>query len=337
MTERTRELAHEFLARHGFALDDDGVFFGAPHVLLLDYYEGCAVQRSESAWENLANSASPILALEGELPRMRDAYVSQLADSLESYLRDKGSQTEFSVVHDYLTGCLRVSALAEDWLDAPVRLNLGLTIDEWTDYTLNVTYPAYNSDEYDEENKGKFDKSSIMWLTRRQGYKQVDLRRAQYAVIEASELDDPLQLIPSPFLYSAAMEIWHELCDINQLGFFIMVPLRELLVMWTMQHWGKKKRKWPGYVLLSKDTRCGFFTTWLGSRSLLGIKLERDVKVPLCDVDIRPDGMRGYSVYGISMSGAIWRPNRILHWGLPRQFRRDAQAFEAGQSIGLLP
>lgn len=337
MDDEQAMLARAFLERLGFMPCGDGMFAGPPHALLLDYYEGCADWRRKSAWKPLAESSAPMLALEGELPRMSEAYNTQLAILLLDELRENGCPTELGVVRDYLAGSLRVSSLRDDWLEAPVRLNLGLTVDDWSEYTANVTYPAYGWREYDWQYKGCFGDSSIMWLTRRQGYNQSDLRKAQHSVITASGLDDPLKMIPSPFLYSTAMEIWHELCYNNQLGFFLLVPLRELLVMWSMRRWGEEHRKWPGYVLLAKETRCGFFSTWLGSGSLLRIQLERDVKAPLCDVTIEPDGMSGYSMYAVYESAGIWKPGRILHWGFPRQLRRDAESLGIGTFIDRLP
>lgn len=337
MGDEQAALARAFLERHGFSLSADGVFDGPPHALLLDNYEGCHDWRRRSAWESLAKSSEPMIALEDELPKMSDAYSTQLAILLLDELRRKGCATEPSVVRKFLASNLRVSMRCDDWLDAPVRLNLGLTVDDWSDYTANVTYPAYGYEEYDWQYKGCFDKSSIMWLTQRQGYRQSDLRKAQYSVVDASGLDDPHKMIPSPFLYSAAMEIWHELCHNNQLSFFLLVPLRELLIMWSMRRWGEERHKWPGYVLLAKETRCGFFSTWLGSGSLLGIRLERDVKVPLCDVNIKPDGMSGYSVDSVYGSVGIWQAGSILHWGLPRQFRRDARALGIGAYVDRLP
>ncbi len=337
MDEDQTTLARAFLERQGFSLCADGAFVGPPHVLLLDDKEGCYGGGRRSTWKPLAESSAPMLTLEGELPKMIEAYSTQLADLLFDELKRKGSPAELNAVCEFLENNLRVSVLLDDWLNAPVRLNMGLTVDVWSEYTANVTYPAYGYEVTDLDYKGWFGESSIMWLTRRQGYSQSDLREAQHSVIDACKLDDPLKMIPSSFLYSAAMEIWHELCFNNQLGFFLLVPLRELLLMWSMIHWGGERHKWPGYVLLAKETRCGFFSTWQGSGSLLGIRLERDVKVPLCDVTIEPDGMHGYSLYDVYRSTRIWHPGGILHWGLPRQFRRDADGLGVGAYVDRLP
>ena len=53
---------------------------------------------------------------------------------------------------------------------------------------------------------------------------------------------------------------------------------------------------------------------------------QRDLKVPLGNVDVFPDGVNGYSIYEVCGNSKLWGPDRILHWGLPRQLRRDAAA-----------
>ena len=211
-------------------------------------------------------------------------------------------------------------------------MNLGLTVDSGFDYTLNATYPAYGGRIYDGENKGLFDRSSIMWLTRRQGYRQAELREALFQIKENKDA------IESPYLRSAAMEIWHELSDLNQLCFFISIPLRELLLMMSMQRWGKKHKKWPGYVLVGTETVCGFLDRFQGSCSLLGIRLEKPVKLPLDVLEIEPDGSYGYGIYEIrgyepNHIPEVWKPGCVRYYGLPRGFRRDA----ASMGIRRLP
>ena len=250
------------------------------------------------------------------IPRMQETYKEHLRECMTEDLRGGA----YKAIDLLLDTDLSVSGDPEVWLNAPVRLNLGLTVDAFSDYTLNVTYPAYEWEEYESEWKGAFHWSSIMWLTRRQGYTQARLREAQHNVKRAAELPDPHTLIPSKYLYSAAMEIWHELSIYNQLGFFVRVPLKEALLAVSMQICGKRSGKGQGYFLLDRSTTCGFFTTWEGSCSLLGIEMEKDVRVPLADLDIFPDGADGYALFEVHGSSEKWQPDKILHWGFPRDF-----------------
>ena len=108
------------------------------------------------------------------------------------------------------------------------------------------------------------------------------------------------------------------------------MPLRELLLLKSMEQYGNK---WKGFVVAGTETACGFFNTFEGSCSLLGIKLEKPVKLPLNVLDIEPDGVSGYSMYDVVDGSAasianIWRENCIEQWGYPKGFR------EASSSLG---
>ncbi len=258
-----------------------------------------------------------------DLPPFK-AFESLLGSYIDSYICDLNNNKnddDFIEIKNHI----HIGSDLSDWLEIPVRLNLGLNVDAYSEYTLNTVYPAYLGEDYDSMNKGQFKDSSIMWLTRRQGYKQSQLRNALYSIKDKNASS----LIKSPYLYSAAKEVWNELSIFNQLGFFVIVPIKELLLLITMEKWGKQHKKWPGYILLDSSVRCGFYTSWEGSCSALGIKLEKPVKLPLNVSDIEPDdSLNGidyyYSLYDVCNDESIWQPEKILHWGLPRQFRRDA-------------
>lgn len=204
-------------------------------------------------------------------------------------------------------------------MDIPVHLILGINVDADWEFTLNTTYPAYMGREYDSENKGMFDKSSVMWLTRRQGYKQAHLRQHLYALQGENDDMHDGDLVESKYLASVAREIQGEYTIFNQLAFLLDLPLQEALMMATMQKWGKAHGKWPGYVLLDKKSTCGFVCKWLGGCSSLRINLEKDVKIPLNNAEIYPDGVYGYPIPAHDVD---WKRDCITHWGLSRQFRK---------------
>ena len=314
----------------GFLPDERGLFHIAPDLVAL----------KPDCWSRLVEAdESPFVAVEAAIPELSKLWLEALCKRLEEREAVKQAQCEDpdASVYDFVNARVVLEDSPEVWLTAPVRMNLGLTVDRDWEYTLNVVYPAYQGEDYEAEHKGYFGRSSIMWLTRRQGYKQAQLNKARYRIEEASRLKDPRKVIPSEYLFSAANEIWNEQSIFNQLGFFALAPLREALLMATMQRWGRKNGKWPGYVLLDKSVRCGFFSTFNGSCSCLGIKLEKPVKLPLDIVEAEPDmddsgfHLFGFSLYSVCQNPGIWQPGKILHWGLPRQFRRDAAALGVGQ------
>ena len=318
--DREKELI-EACQKAGFERNEEGKIPVPPEI----------VPFSEKLWEALAETkTNPFEALPALIPlfiQQQEEHYRKDTDALPSWkkiAKKLEGEWDGEFVRSFLEERLCLSERTEDWLMAPVRLNIGMTVDSYREYTLNVTYPAYSWAEYEWDNRGHFQYSSIMWLTRRQGYKQADLREAQHLVKEAANAKDPLTVISSPYLYSAAMEIWHELSIFNQLGFFIQLPLWQLLLLVTMQRWGEARKKWPGYILLDKKTRCGFFSTDDGSCSLLGIQLEKEVKIPLKDVDLYPDAAIGYSQIDVHEDPEVWQLDCIRHIGFPRQFRRDA-------------
>ena len=296
----------------GFSRDEKGFFHLFPRRAVI----------TREVWEKLSEGKAPP---RGRVEECHKALQADFLEELSDRLYEKPSLLPVrQQIEDYLQEHTLWEGDAGDWLKAPVRVNLGVTVDCYSEYTSNVVYPAYDWPDYADRPPGEFDYASIMWLTRRQGYSRADLREAQYSVQEAVKEEDPQTVIPSRYLFTAAMEIWHELSIFNQLGFFVTLSLEELLLIREMQRWGKEKKKWQGYVLLDKGTRCGFFSTWDGSSSLLGIEMERDLKLPLSDIEAIPDGAEKFAIYDVIQDEEVWKSGCILHWGLSRQFRQDA-------------
>lgn len=278
-------------------------------------------EKSFTIWGGITDGFWELLTQKDMIPfETLRRFVFEISDidpkEIEEFIRDR----KYFARPDALLQNYLANRSEECWLETPVFVNIGLTVDDFSEYTLNATYPAYGSAEYDEEYKGRFHKSSIMWLTRRQGYSQAELRDALYNVKTNSIC------IESPYLRSAAMEIWHEMTDINQLGFFLSMPLKELLLIKTLQYWGRNNKKWPGYILVGTNTTCGFYNTQEGSCSLLEIYLEKPVKLPLNILDVKPDGASGYSIAEVcgpySDNDKIWKKSCIQHWGFHRSARR---------------
>ena len=71
--------------------------------------------------------------------------------------------------------------------------------------------------------------------------------------------------------------------------------------------WERKGRR---KIILDKKAVCGLYDTWNGAGSILEIKLEKDVVLPMKYISTAwPDGGRGYSLasaYGICSD--MWTP-----------------------------
>ena len=298
----------------GLMPDEDGII-RRPHL----------AEFSHDCWGEAAGKReeAPLELVSHLVPFLRKAY----ADYVEEILWDiREPGWTLGDIQEYAEAHVKLTEDPLVWMEAPVRVNLALTVDSFCEHSVNVTYPAYGWEDYEDLQGETFEYSAIMWLTRRMGYSRKQLRQAQYLIRDVVGKPDPVAEIGSRYLYSMAMEIWHELSDVNQLSFFALMPVRELLLLKRMKDWGRAHRKWPGYVLLDKGTRCGFIDTFCGSGSLLGVELEKDVKLTLDAAAVFPDGGRGYSTYGVYGSTEFWKEGCIRRWGFPRQMRRDFEA-----------
>jgi len=184
------------------------------------------------------------------------------------------------------------------------------TGDENFDYVSNDVYPHYNGrieDTIPEE-------ASILWLARQQGYKKSQLNKAmRHGDFSGSEL-----------LKSLRKEVHNCSSHMNALTFFVEMTVEQLFDLQEALKDNEKndpplkkdeykcvwERKGRRKIILGKDAVCGLYDTWNGAGSILEIKLEKDVVLPMKYISTAwPDGGRGYSLasaYGICSS--MWTP-----------------------------
>ena len=124
------------MAALGAAPDDRGRFSLRPHRLFFD----------DSLWNRLTDGPeAPFPALEGLYEDLKaqclrghlDRYVDLLAET-------PGLRQQRQELRQYLSDRLELILPREAVADTPVWLILGLNVDSFSDYTLNVTYPAYS-------------------------------------------------------------------------------------------------------------------------------------------------------------------------------------------------
>ena len=104
----------------------------------------------------------------------------------------------------------------------------------------------------------------------------------------------------------------------NALSFFVKLSLKEALelhelvndIQFTKNGYVKISdgKEATSEITLAKETACGLYDTWNGAGSMLEIKLEKDVVLPLKYIDsASPDGCRGYSISSIyGVCGSFW-------------------------------
>lgn len=195
----------------------------------------------------------------------------------------------------------------------PVNIYLD-TGDGTTDYVLNSHYPHWGED------MGKpFDPAaSLVWLAEQQGYTKEELESA----MDKGDCHNP-----HGFLETARVEEANANSHMLTVGFMVMMALddimdlNESLRMHEHMTQAKKAVVNPSYVVIDKDTTCGLMDPWDGGGGVLGLELERDVKVPLDIIrSAMPDGGDGLcnlNWYGICESG--YKPLKSMELVEPQE------------------
>ena len=189
----------------------------------------------------------------------------------------------------------------EDSFNHDVKVNLLIDCGNAnSDYTCDNVLNYCGNGEIDEN-------SSILWLARQQG-KEKELREAVDMFVESNGEDES----SDPFVRSCITE-WNNLTSsMGTLTFLTSMRLFELLDLVGVQKKIEKgENKYDSdFIEISKDVMCGLFDPVSGSGSALEIELHKDVKIPVKNLRICPEGchMAGYDVnevYGIV--GSAWR------------------------------
>ena len=169
------------------------------------------------------------------------------------------------------------------------------------DYTLNNFGPHYNA----RENEPISEESSLLWLARQQGYSKTQLKQAMR--------ERPAE---KTFMQSVYDEIINVGSHMNTLTFLVKMSLEDYFHLTDAI--GKERernksytltgRKGRGWILLDKTTTTGLYDPWSGGGSLLEIRLDKDVRLPIrCIETAKHDGCRGYSIREIyGCSSTLW-------------------------------
>ncbi len=199
-----------------------------------------------------------------------------------------------------------------------IRVDTG---DGASEYTLNTLEPGYMGWLYGYGYHIQ-NRASIAWLTKQQGYKKGDLSSALHC-IEENGHDHELQ----GYIKSAAYEVCNELTSRNQLVFLLELTLEQIMLLFTCAQWGRQTGNWPGYVVLDKETRAGFFDAGSGSGSRMGIRPERDVKLPIKYISsVYPDDLEeGCSVLRVYEDRSMWKGGGLKRMVLPKKLRGDLE------------
>lgn len=142
------------------------------------------------------------------------------------------------------------------------------------DFTCNNFGPHYAA----RENEPIPKESSLLWLAKQQGYTKTQLKNAMKA-----RPKEPV------FLQSVYDEINNVGSQMSTLTFLIEMTFGEFLDLCDAieaeddlnRSYTIDGRHGRGYIVISSDANCGLFDKWQGGGSILEIKLDKDVKLPI--------------------------------------------------------
>ena len=178
----------------------------------------------------------------------------------------------------------------DHYLKQKIYVNIVVdTGDGVRDYTCNnvASYSGPKEKDVDE-------RSSLLWLTKQQGYTKEQLLDA---VIEDKTHG-------STFLNTVSEECHNVASHSNALCLFVEMTVEQYIQL------SQNEDKKP--LILDKATSCGLFDTFHGAGSLLSIKLEKSVVIPAAYIKLRLEEEFRYSVSEVyGMPDDFWKETII--------------------------
>lgn len=169
---------------------------------------------------------------------------------------------------------------------------------------------------YGNSGDGTIDnESSMLWLAKTQG-KATALRKACKKVHRNDGYYVEREEDKDKFVESCIQEFENLSSHMGTVTFLVKMNLFQLFDLLELQndeydekgiYDPRKNEKSKSYIVLGKETMCGLYDSWGGGGSVLGIELDRDVKLPIkyCVFSVDKCKMHGYDVgevYGMSLN-----------------------------------
>lgn len=213
----------------------------------------------------------------------------------QPFKRHKGFITDWFMEH--LTFILPDQHYLKQKLCVDIVLDTG---DRDYEYVLNNIYPHYLGVYHEPISE----KSSLLWLSRQQGYCKTKLDKA----LKKQEYGN------SRFLESVRNELLNCFLSMNRLVFLVEMTLGDLLKLQEeIQSEAKRdsagtETKRKKVLVIDKTVRCGFYDSWNGGIGDLKIELEKDVRLPINIIgSALPDG-NGFEDGGYGMRDMHYVP-----------------------------
>lgn len=305
MDSQRREQIISKLERLGYLREPDGAFRICPPLRELEKPE-----LEQIFFDGTSYSRHP--------RRNFDALMEQLARQELEELAERLEEPELSL--EELAGLVEICLPVQAYLGQRCRCDILVdTGDSGSDYSLNTLAPGCDGFVYGVGYR-LYDHASIVWLTKQQGHTKAELADALHRI------KDPKNGLQG-YLRSAAYEVWHEMTCENQLYFLAETTLEQAMLIQAAVQWGQRTGLWNGYVVLDRRGRAGFFDSWRGGGSLMGLALERDVKLPIKYIAAAlPDAvLDSYNVCSVYLDRSMWEKGRVKQITLPKKFRLEME------------
>lgn len=218
----------------------------------------------------------------------------QLVDQVSEYLDDLGIEYDSEELSTYISENVSIDIPLDHYLNQKVCVNIVLDVgDANYEFVTNSIYPSY----YGESGAPLSQPSSLVWVAKQQGYTKTDMKDALYHNNTSSS-----------FLKSVRRELLNTTTAINAVHIMVRMSLRECLNLNQIiyhrdcgkyEYYPEDRHK-CGYIVIDKDSTVGLVDSWNGAGGLLGIQLEKDLKLPIKYIySAEPDCCRNYSVKSI--------------------------------------
>lgn len=244
---------------------------------------------SDSTLQEIADE-NPECGLEEQLDEWANDYACDYGyGEIEKQIRDKLTESEeedfdeFNM-DEWLQEHLYFYYDADDF-NRDVYVNIVIDAgDANYDFTKNNILSSYYGEngEFEEE-------SSILWLAKQQG-KEVAVRAACKAVFrEDGNYLDREVFEKDTFTESVVQELENTSSGLNALVFLVKMDVKSFLKIAALRKQNEKAnasytlsgRTGTGSITVGWETMCGLFDMWNGGGSVLEIKLNKNVEIPL--------------------------------------------------------
>lgn len=286
-TENMRKQVIDTLKEKICFQENDGIFYGTFDA---DYRDTMSTETALS----ILNDDNPRNALFDVMEEWYSETQWDMMNDIESEVATDLGMVDTDLISDIISDMVCIDYPTEHFLAQKFCANILIdTGDGNYDFVLNSVYPAYCGD-YDEVID---EKASLVWLARTQGYSKDEL----WMTLQEGDITDE-----KSFLKSVRAEVANETGHMNILVFLVELTLEQLINLKGVLSKSESQEK---YLVVDKDTMTGLYDPWYGGGSILGIQLEKGVKIPFKYIrSILPDGGDGYGIKDIyGMCESVWK------------------------------